>query len=321
MRDSKTVLIAGGAGSIGSSLAEHLVRAGGNDIILIDKDENRLEELRLRLEGHGYDPPIIYVADIRNLSHLLRIFSVHRPDIVLNCCAHKHVVSGQRNVAETTRNNLLTTLNLLKARHKNPDSKFVHISTDKAVEPMSVMGASKMLCECMVREEFPKSTKNNSIVRFGNVMDTQGSVLQIWKRQLESDMAFTVTDPNMRRYMMTMDDACNQILRVVGFESGTYVLDMGREVMVSELLAEFRKSHGCESHPVRMIGSKQGEKVSEALFWPVEHVTHFQAGNHVIHRVHHSPRFDYDRALQSSKTFDDLRTMKSLESLFGGVKA
>lgn len=139
MRTEKVVLIAGGAGSIGSALADRLAKAGGNDLVLVDKDENRLEELRQSIEGQGYETPIAYVADIRNLSHLQGIFALHTPDIILNCAAHKHVISGQRNVAETVRNNLLTTLNLLKARHKNPDSKLVHISTDKAVEPTSVM--------------------------------------------------------------------------------------------------------------------------------------------------------------------------------------
>ena len=189
------------------------------------------------------------MADIRNLAHLQGIFALHTPDIVLNCAAHKHVISGQRNVAETVRNNLLTTLNLLKARHKNPDSKLVHISTDKAVEPTSVMGATKMLCECMIRSEFPRTT-NNSIVRFGNVANTQGSVLQVWKHQLDSGLPFTITDPNMKRYMMSMDDACGQIMRIVGMEPGTYILDMGKEVMVSELLADFRKANDAIGHPI-----------------------------------------------------------------------
>jgi FlaA1/EpsC-like NDP-sugar epimerase len=236
--------------------------------------------------------------------------------VVINAAAHKHVLSGQRNVAETVRNNLLTTLNLLKARHKNRDSKFVHISTDKAVEPTSVMGASKMLCECMIRSEFPRTT-NNSIVRFGNVMNTQGSVLQIWKRQLDSGLPFTITDPNMKRYMISMGDACSQIMRVVGMEPGTYILDMGKEVMVSELLAKFRKANDANSHPIKITGAKPGEKDSEILFWKAEHVTHLKAGDKVVHRVCESPWFNYRQALEVSRDFDDAKTMTCLRGLFG----
>lgn len=319
MRTEKTVLIAGGAGSIGSALAERLSKAGGNDLILVDKDENRLDELRLRIEGFGYQSPTIYVGDVRNANHLNRIFSVHKPDLVLNACAHKHVVSGQRNVSETVRNNLLTTRNLLQASLKYRTEKVVHISTDKAVEPTSVMGASKMLCECMVRQQFPQVPR--SIVRFGNVLNTQGSVLQIWERQLDLGLAFTITDANMKRYMMSMDDAVSQILRVVGLEPGTYILDMGKELSVSELLARFRVEHGCADHPVRVTGPKPGEKCSEALCWPSEHLTHFQAGCNVIHRVHHSPFFEYANVLNVSGRYDDDKTMKELKRVFRSVDA
>jgi len=316
MRTDKVVLIAGGAGSIGSALVERLATSGMSDLIVVDKDENQLESLRGKLVDRALTEPMMYVCDLRNRKHIVKIFSDHLPDMMFNCAAHKHVVSGQRNVSETVNNNLVTTENLLVAKRLNPECKFVHISTDKAVEPTSVMGASKMLCESMIRGESKPSDKN-SIIRFGNVMGTQGSVLQIWKRQLEQDMAFTVTDLSMKRYMMTMDQACEQILRVVGGDSGTYILDMGEEVPVSELLANFRKAHDCPSHPIRIIGIKPGEKVSEKLHWPVEHLTHFSAGGQTIHRVYHSPHFDYLRALEISRSFDDDKTLECLRGLFG----
>ena len=113
MRTEKIVLIAGGAGSIGGALAERLVCAGSKGIVLVDKNENGLELLRLRLADKGFNNITMYVGDIRNMYHQNRIFSKHLPDVILNCAAHKHVVSGEKNIAETTRNNLLTTYNLL----------------------------------------------------------------------------------------------------------------------------------------------------------------------------------------------------------------
>ena len=320
MRHEKVVLIAGGAGSIGSALVERLASSGMTDIIAVDKDENRLEYLRLRLAEAGFDNLILYVADLRNLSHVNRIFAKHTPDLVFNCAAHKHVVSGQRNVAETTRNNLLTTLNLLKARHRNQESKFIHISTDKAVEPTSVMGASKMLCECMVRHEFPKTSKANSIVRFGNVKGTQGSVLEIWKRQLAEKKPLSVTDLSMKRYMMSIDDACSQIMRLVGFESGTYLLDMGPMFTVKEMLASFLKESEVDllDYKVNIMGGKPGEKKVESLYWPSESFQSIKAGNNMVNQVFDSPRFDYDRALKASEGFDDEYTLKALKSIFGG---
>jgi FlaA1/EpsC-like NDP-sugar epimerase len=134
-------------------------------------------------------------------------------------------------------------------------------------------------------------------------------------------MAFTITDPSMKRYMMSMDDAVNQILRVVGLEPGTYILDMGEEMSVSELLARFRKEHNCADHPVKVTGPKPGEKDRELLCWPSEHLTHFKAGANVIHRVHHSPFFEYSHALRVSGQYDDDKTMNELKRLFRSVGA
>ena len=319
MRTDKVTLIAGGAGSIGSALAERLALAGGSDLILIDKDENRLEDLRIRLADKGVDNLTIYVGDIRNYNHLKRIFVRHSPDIIFNCSAHKHVISSQRNVSETTRNNLLTTLNLLKARHSNRHSKLIHISTDKAVNPSNVMGASKTLCECMVRHEYPKSSDRNSIVRFGNVRYSQGSVLEIWARQVKDKLPLTVTDPDMTRFMMSIDDACSQIMRLVNLEAGTYVLDMGEPQTISDLLRQFKDDMKLNSdYPVKLIGRKAGEKKHESLLWGAECFECVRSGNVRMSKILNSPIFDYMKALEVSGSYDDERTMKHLKLLFGG---
>lgn len=319
-RNDKVVLIAGGAGSIGGALAERLVSEAPENLILVDKDENNLASVQQRIEERGFHA-ISYVCDARNLGHLNRIFELHRPDIVLNCAAHKHVISGQRNVAETTHNNLLTTLNLLKVRHLNPNSKFIQISTDKAVQPSSVMGASKMLCESLVRTQFPRCSNRNYIIRFGNVMNTNGSVLRIWERQLREGVPLTVTDLSMKRWLMPISDACDQILRVIGFDAGTYVLDMGRMFTVAEMLEDFLKANHLTDYPTKFVGAKMGEKNMEKLSWDVEERKILKAGQKTIIKLDNSPTFDYQKALRASESFDDQVTLNCLAKMFQGLRA
>ena len=321
-RIDKVILVAGAAGSIGSALAERLAVEQPENLILIDKDENRLEMLRFKIEerGLGCTP---YVGDIRRSEHLSRIFKSHCPDLIINCAAHKHVVSGQRNVCETVHNNLQTTANLLQARHHQKHSRFVQISTDKAVEPTSVMGVSKMLCESMVRNQYPDSARFNSIVRFGNVKNTQGSVLWIWERQYASGIPLSVTDLHMKRWFMPISDACDQIMRVLGFDAGTYILDMGQMYSVEQILHDFLKSKGIDdgNYPLRFIGGKPGEKDFEKLVWGCEQVKEISAGGRKILSVSESPGFDHMRALNASCGFNDDYALKCLRKMFPEVKA
>lgn len=322
-RNEKLILIAGGAGSIGSALAERLASAGTEDLILLDKDENGLELTRQRLEEKGYTKIIPLVCDIRNLLHVNKIFSRYQPDLAINASAHKHVISSQRNVSETVHNNLLTTENLLKARHCARGSRYIQISTDKAVEPSSVMGASKMLCESMVRTEYPQTQDRNYIIRFGNVMNTNGSVFQVWERQYREGVPLTVTDLKMKRWMMPMSDACDQILRVLGFDAGTYLLDMGRMFTVADMLERFAESKGTkvDDLQVKFIGSKSGEKEVESLLWSCEERYDRKVGGRTLIQVGNSPDFKHDLALRISSSFDDQVTIDCLQRMFPDVMA
>ncbi len=321
MRTDKVILIAGGAGSIGSALAECLARGGAEDLILLDRDENSLEQTRQKLEEQGYTSVQPLVCDLRNLVHVNRIFSHFQPDLIFNCAASKHVVSGQRNISETTHNNLTTLLSILKARHCGRGSRLVHISTDKSVEPVSVMGASKMLCESMVRTEYPQTQDRNYIIRFGNVMNTNGSVLQIWDRQFREGRPLTVTDLKMKRWMLPISDACDQILRVLGFDAGSYVLDMGEMLSVGDILEKFLSERNIKDYPTRFLGAKSGEKSEEKLFWECEERKTFKAGARQIIRVDNSPTFNYSRPLNVSSLFDDQQTLDCLTKIFEGLRA
>jgi FlaA1/EpsC-like NDP-sugar epimerase len=285
-----------------------------SDLIVVDKDENQLEALRWSFVDKGLREPIMYVCDLRNRRHVTKIFSDHLPDIVFNCAAHKHVVSGQRNVSETVNNNLITTQNLLDMRLLKTGMKIVHISTDKAVFPSCVMGASKALCESMVRDH----SATNAIVRFGNVKGTRGSVYQVWLRQYSRKVPLTITDPCMSRYVMTVNMACEQIMRVSTLIGGTYVLDMGNARSLLEILQDFKQEHGIpEEYPVVQTGAKHGEKSHEQLFWPCEEQVSLKSGNVSILAATGSPWFNYRQALEVSRGFDDVKTMNCLRGLFG----
>jgi FlaA1/EpsC-like NDP-sugar epimerase len=185
------------------------------------------------------------------------------------------------------------------------------------------MGASKMLCESMVREQYPRCEGQNYIIRFGNVMNTNGSVLQIWDRQFREGVSLTVTDLKMKRWLMPISDACDQILRVLGFDAGTYLLDMGEMHTVADILEMFlaERTSEPESIPLNFIGARLGEKLEEELFWSCEAQEQMRVGQKTIIRIGNSPSFDYHKALTVSGTFDDQITLRCLSKMFVGLKA
>jgi len=313
-----TILIAGAGGSIGGELAKLVSVFGCKRLILVDIDENGLEEIRMMIE-RGSDIEIeSYLCDLKNLKYLSRIFESH-PDIVFNCAAHKHVSSGQRNPSEIVHNNLSSTRNLLECCSSSKTKKFIFISTDKSVTPTSVMGASKTLCESLIlswKKDFPE----RYIVRFGNVLNSQGSVLRIWENQLNEGFVLTVTDPKMKRYVMSISEACQLILKSIEFRPGTYILDMGSQITVDELLDAFLKSHEKTRDEVRIkrIGKKAGEKLQEELFWPQE--VHKRTLCNKIFSVGNTPTFNYTRPFEASKRFDDKAAMHELKALFPELK-
>ena len=323
----ESVLIAGGAGTIGSNLAKALA---GNckKLTLIDYDENTLEMTRLQLNESNHECEAI-LCDIRNSRHLIQIFKNIKPTVIVNCAAHKHLNAGERNISECVYNNLETTKNLLHVLALTEATNYIHISTDKAVEPTSVMGASKMLCECMVRDFFslkhfyePTFQPKYHILRFGNILGSQGSVWEIWERQYKDKRALTITDPNMERYILLPNEACHFISRSLFIECGTYLLDMTRKSTVGALKERFLESKNNSYYPIKIIGSKPGEKMKEELFWPDENKEKIKAVNDKhIWRVTNTPYFPYHHIHWISKDFDDKTTLKALQRAFPKVNA
>ena len=266
----KSVLITGGGGSIGSELARQIAKIGPSRLMLLDIYENgvydiqqelmtRYPELNLRIE----------IANICDHDMIDRILQKHTPDIVLHAAAHKHVPLMERNVVEAVRNNVFGTLNLVEACERNNVRRFIMISTDKAVNPTNVMGATKRMCEMIVQSR-KGDTTSFSATRFGNVLGSNGSVIPLFRRQIANGGPLTVTDRRITRYFMTIPEASQLVMTsgAMAKNGELYVLDMGRPVKIYDLAEEMIRLSGLEPYKdidIIETGLRPGEKLYEEL--------------------------------------------------------
>lgn len=252
----KRILITGGAGSIGGELARQL--STSNKIFILDINENNTFLLREELREKGY---WVYsrTGDIKNKDTLFDIFSDFKPQIVFHAAALKHVTPNEEYPREAVETNILGTLNLIEEAKKwECLEKFVFISTDKVVNANCNMGITKLCAEGLVR----KAGEKFVAVRFGNVMNSQGSVLKIWERQVRNGEPITITDKRMVRYMMTIPDACSLVIKatVTGNNGEVYILNMGEPQKIIDL-----KEKLYPGYPIKEIGLRKGETLSERL--------------------------------------------------------
>ena len=276
------VLITGGAGSVGSELARQIARVGPSRLILVEQAESALYFVHLELERtHPEIITIPIVADITNREALSRIFESHRPDHVYHAAAYKHVPMMETNAAEAVRNNVLGTLHVAECAARCGANKFVLISTDKAVRPSSVMGATKRVAERIVLG-WPslKSSKTEfRAVRFGNVLGSEGSVVPLFRRQLARGGPLTVTHPDVRRYFMTLPEAAQLVLHAAALPNAAgriAMLDMGEQVKILDLAENLVRLSGWEPYrdiPISFTGLRPGEKLHEELMSAVESTT------------------------------------------------
>lgn len=253
---NKRILITGGAGSIGSELARQL--APDNKLFILDINENNTFLLReeLREKGHWV---ISRTGDIRNKNTIWDTFSDFKPQIVFHCAALKHVTPNEEYPRESVETNILGTLNMIEeAKNWECLEKFVFISTDKVVNANCNMGITKLCAEGLVR----KAGKNFVAVRFGNVMNSQGSVLKIWERQVADGVPITITDKRMERYLMTIPEACSLVIEAAEQGKGgeTFILDMGEPHKIVDL-----KEKLYPGYPIKEIGIRNGETLNEEL--------------------------------------------------------
>ncbi len=270
------VLITGAGGSIGSELCRQIARYRPSLMILLGHGENSIfqiyNEMLLRFSSIKYDP---IIADVRNLKRLADIFQQFHPDIVFHAAAHKHVPLMEMNPSESITNNVFGTRNVLATCEETNVKQFVLVSTDKAVRPASIMGATKRLAEILVLEAAQRTGKAYVAVRFGNVLGSRGSIVPIFQNQIAAGGPVTVTHQDVKRFFMTIPEATQLIIRAGALGQGgeIFVLDMGEQIKIVDLAKDLIRLSGLEVNrdiDIVFTGLRPGEKLEEELFAPDE---------------------------------------------------
>lgn len=262
------VLVTGAGGSIGQELCRQIRSCSPASLHMLDHDESNLHSLQLELDGKALlDSPDVIIADIRDRARISQVFQATRPTVVLHAAAHKHLPLLERHPCEGVKSNVQGTQHLVEAAREADVSRFVLISTDKAADPKSVLGATKRLAEMVLQSHSARSTRMCS-VRFGNVLGSRGSFLTAIAGQLERGDAITVTDPEVTRFFMTVEEAVGLVLSATPMaEYGeTFVLDMGDPVRIVDLVNRYAEQLHLPEIELRFTGLRPGEKLHESLF-------------------------------------------------------
>ena len=272
----KVVLVTGGGGSIGSELCRQIAGHHPKQLVIVDIYENNAYDIQQELiRKHPELNLQVLIASVRNTARINDIFATYRPNIVFHAAAHKHVPLMEVSPNEAIKNNVMGTYKTAKAADKYGAEKFVLISTDKAVNPTNVMGASKRICEMVIQMMNQKSETNFVAVRFGNVLGSNGSVIPLFKKQIAEGGPVTVTDPNIIRYFMTIPEAVSLVLQAGAYARGgeIFVLDMGKPVKILDLATNLIKLSGYkvgEDIEIKFTGLRPGEKMYEELLMDEE---------------------------------------------------
>ena len=273
----KTVLVTGGGGSIGSELCRQVMKFHPGKLLIFDIYENCAYELQMELQQkYGRDIPVtVLVGSIRDKKRLDEVFETDHPTVVFHAAAHKHVPLMEVSPAEAVKNNVLGTKNLLVSASEHGVERLVQLSTDKAVNPTSVMGCTKRICEMLIQTFAGNTDMKCVAVRFGNVLGSHGSVIPLFEAQIKKGGPVTLTDPNIERYFMTIPEAAQLVLQAGALaESGSiYVLDMGEPVKIMDLAKQLIRFYGYEpgvNMDIKIVGLRPGEKLYEELMMDEE---------------------------------------------------
>jgi FlaA1/EpsC-like NDP-sugar epimerase len=284
----RIVLVTGAGGSIGREICRQIARWSPTGLILLGHGENSIFEALLELQELFPSLPIFpVIADIRDYPRIEGIFKKYHPEVVFHAAAHKHVPMMEMNIDEAINNNVMGTRNIVKACEKFKVNRLVMISTDKAIRPVNVMGASKRFAEMIVLDAAHRTGSAYCVVRFGNVLGSRGSVVPLFKRQIARGGPITITHPDMKRYFMTIPEAVYLVLQAAGMSKGgeTFILNMGQQVRIVDLAEDLIRLSGLEpGKDIEIIftGIRPGEKLSEDLweageqYIPTQHPDIFQ---------------------------------------------
>lgn len=272
----KTVLVTGGGGSIGSELCRQIIKYKPQNLVILDIYENTLYDIERELEADYPTANIkAIIGSVRDKERLEEVFNKYKPNVVFHAAAHKHVPLMETSPLEAIHNNVFGTYNVVNCADKYGVEKFVLISTDKAVNPTNIMGASKRVCEMIVQTKNKTSKTDFVAVRFGNVLGSNGSVIPLMKKQIEKGGPVTVTHKEITRYFMTIPEAVQLILQAVTYAKGgeIFVLDMGEPVKIYDLAVSLIRLMGYEPNvdiPIIITGLRPGEKLYEELLMAEE---------------------------------------------------
>lgn len=265
----KSVIVSGAGGSIGSEICRQIVLLEPRQLILLGRGENSIYQIERELLPLTEVPVVALIGDIQNKARLESIFGTYLPDIVYHAAASKHVPLMENNPTEAVLNNIIGTKNLADMANKYGIETFVMISSDKAVKPSSVMGASKRIAELLVQSMNQDSGTRFSIVRFGNVLGSRGSVVPLFQEQIDRGGPITITHKEMTRFFMTIPEAAKLVIQAGAFSSGgeIFILDMGQPVRIVDLASKMISLNGKSLEEIEIIevGIRPGEKIHEEL--------------------------------------------------------
>lgn len=272
--ENKKILVTGAAGSIGSELCRQIVKYNPKELVILDINENDLYLLELFLKRHYNIKINSEICNIREKDKLDFLFDEYKPEIVFHAAAHKHVPLMEKNIEEAIKNNVFGTKNLADLADIHKVEKFVLISTDKAVNPTNIMGATKRLAELIIEDKNRKSATNYMAVRFGNVLGSNGSVIPIFKNLIKERKNITVTHPEVTRYFMTIPEAAQLVLEAgfIGNGGEVFVLDMGKPIKIIDLAKKMIELSGLklgEDIEIEITGLRPGEKLYEELLYDI----------------------------------------------------
>src|SRR6266498_3571802 len=268
----KRVLVTGAGGSIGSELCRQIARRSPSELVLLGHGENSIFEIFLEL--HEDYPDLLLspvIADVRDTERLAHVFRQHQPQVVFHAAAHKHVPLMEVNIVEAVTNNVVGTRNVVQTALDQDVERFVLVSTDKAVRPSSIYGATKRLAEMIVLNAARESGRAFTVVRFGNVLGSRGSIIPTFKQQIANGGPVTITHPDMFRFFMTIPEAVYLVLQAASMENGgeTFVLNMGEPVRILDLAEDLIRLSGLEPYreiDISYTGIRPGEKLTEELW-------------------------------------------------------
>lgn len=325
--EGKVVLVTGAGGSIGSELARQLRSANPKLLVLLDHDSTGLYEVELEMAAGGGFPAEVVVADIRDAPRMEEVFSRFKPEVVFHSAALKHVPMMELNPSEAVKTNVLGTRNVARKAAEHGVERFILISTDKAVEPSSVMGATKRVAELMIKSMNGENGTLFTAVRFGNVLGSRGSVVPVFRKQIEEGGPVLVTHPEIERYFMTTEEAAQLVAQAGAFTEGgdLFILDMGEPVRIMDLARQMVKMLGNgRDIEIKVTGLRPGEKLCETLVFDAEDT--LPTKHPKINRVvgEHEPPEDFEAQIagliSSASNADAVETPLRLSSLLPGCQ-